>query len=142
MPSKVHIGTGEILEGQDATIMHRLYLPDGNLVVQSNTTGTNVTMTVFDLDHPTRPDVAVSTQSLTRTSVIFTALQTDAYWTVDGTGYNFRCQAPYNSTSGSSGVDYKGGHRYKHEFTVTTTGTDFGEVKWVSVITVIDLGSV
>lgn len=142
MPSKVHIGTGEILEGQDAVIMHRLYMPDGNAVTQSNTTGDNVTMFVFDMDHPTRPDEIISTQTFTRTSVIYNNLQTDGYWTVDGTGYNFRCTAPYETNTSNTGVDYKGGHRYRHEFQVTSTSPDFGEVKWVSIITVVDLSAI
>ena len=144
MPSKVHIGTGEILEGQDATIMHRLYLPSGVAVHTSNTTGTNVTCTVYDLNHPTRPDVAVATINLTRTAVLNASgdpLTTDAYWDKDGTGYSFRATIPYG-TDPTNSVNYKGGHRYRHEFTVASTSPDLGEVKWVSVIDVVDLGSV
>ena len=139
MPSKTHIGTGQIFEGTNAVIMHRLNLPDGTAVATGNTTGINVTLNVYEVGHPTRGDVASSTQSLTRTAVII-AMATDGYWDVDGTGYNFKHVAAYGTANSSSAVNYRGGRKYRHEYEVLSDS--FGIIRWVTVLEVIALSAI
>ena len=142
MPNKIHIGTGQILEGQNATIMHRLYTPDGAKLTQTTANGSNVTLNVFEIGQPSRGDVAVATITVAISASVFDAFQTDAYWDLDGTGYNFRHMVPYHTAhvdGGSGKVNYRGGRKYRHEYQVATDS--FGTMYWVSEIEVVSLSS-
>jgi len=144
MPSKVHIGSGQVFEGEDVVVMHRLYLPDGNAVTTSNITG-NMVLKVFEVGHPTRPDVPISTQTVahggsTTAGALFPGLINDNYWDADSTGYNFKYRCQYGDTNTTSTVNYRGGRKYRHEFSVSTDS--FGTMMWVSVIEVLALSGV
>ena len=79
--------SGSIWEGSGATIMSRSYLNSGSAITQA--TISTLTYKVFDLSS-TAPTTATSTGSFTVASVVFDTLQTDAIWTADSTGYNFK----------------------------------------------------
>jgi hypothetical protein len=144
MPSKVHIGTGQVFEGEDVIIMHRLYLPDGNAVTTSNITG-NMVLNVYEVGHPTRPDVAISTQTVAHTGsttagALFPGLTNDNYWDADSTGYNFKHRVQYGAANSTSTVNYRGGRKYRHEYSVSTDS--FGTMYWVSIIEVLSMSAV
>lgn len=63
---------------------------------------------VFDLD-ATDPTVDLSNTALTVANVVFDTLQTDARWTKDSTGYNFRDDVDDTILS-------TGGNRYRFEY--------------------------
>lgn len=101
-------------DGENWVIMGRLYWPDGALLDQS-TSGTDgivdVTLTVYDESTNGDPSTAIYAPSnLTVASVLFASLQTDGFWTLDATGYNFRKAIPFNA------FEAHGGHTYRIEF--------------------------
>ena len=74
-----------VFEKSGCQPMSRIYSPTGALTTQAGTTA--ITRTVTNL----RTGVVISAATpLTIANVIFDALQTDARWTKDSTGYNFK----------------------------------------------------
>lgn len=115
-PATIHVGI--VHEDGGATVMARLYAWSGSALSQSATT--SITAKVFDLYSDT-PTTAVVSTTLTVSAVIFDALQTDARWTLDTTGFNFLHAIPatYFPT---------GGHLYQVEYKITPAT---GEVFWL-----------
>ena len=75
-----------IWEGGDACLMARVTLNGAN-VTQDDLA--SIARKIFDLDGAT-PSTAVDEAVSTIASVVFNTLQTDARWSEDETGYNFR----------------------------------------------------
>ena len=92
-----------IYEDTAITCMARIQGDDAANITQSNVTA--ITLKTF-LNYGT---AATSTTTLTVADVVFDALQTDARWTKDATGYNFRYQIP-------SSVFDTGDSTYRCEF--------------------------
>lgn len=108
----------DIWEDGEATIMARVVGADGTAVQQADVT--SIGYQIFNLMSGT-PDTAVKTGTYTIATVVFDTLQTDARWTVDSTGYNFRATHPTEA-----GVFDTGGDRYRIEALFNpATGEDF-----------------
>lgn len=95
-----------VWEDSGAALMARVVGNDAAAITKA--TITSITRTTYDLDSAT-PTVAVETTALTVATVVFDALQTDARWTVDSTGYNFRDDV-------DDDVFTTGGRRYRTEY--------------------------
>jgi hypothetical protein len=81
------ITTKTIFEDTGATFMSRIIGDDGDYIQQNDFDTGTITYEIYK-DGTT---AAVNTGSLTNTVVIYDELQTsDARWTVDTTGYNFK----------------------------------------------------
>ena len=92
-----------IYEDTAITCMARIQGDDAVNITQSDVT--SITLKTF-LNYGT---TATTTTSLTVSTSVFNALQTDARWTKDSTGYNFRFQIP-------SSVFVAGDSTYRCEF--------------------------
>lgn len=79
------IHTARVFEDGGAQCMARVVGNAGANITQASLTG--ITYVITNLR--TRAEVTAST-ALTVADVVFDALQTDARWTEDSTGYNFR----------------------------------------------------
>lgn len=138
MSSGVYIPTGSVLEGNDVWIVQRIVLPDGTNLVQSEISGSNVHVHVFDLSlgqNSSRGE-PVFEEDVDKTTVVFDTLQTDGYWNgLDEEGYNFRYQLQYGAThDAATGPHMIGGRRYLVEFDANTTS--YGRIRFASVIQV------
>lgn len=104
----------EILEGTSAQPMARMTTNAAANIVQADIT--SIERKTFDLDGTT-PDTPVDTSAIVVANSVFDTLQTDARWTEDATGYNFRDTV-------AATVLADGGRRYKVEyyFTMATGG--------------------
>lgn len=94
-------------ERSTLVVMARLRHVDGNLVTQA--TFQTIDVKVFDEESVT-PDTPIFSDSLTISSVVFDTLQTDARWTRDSVGYNFRHQLAEQYMSGPTR------HRIEYRF--------------------------
>lgn len=107
-----------IWEDTGLVCMARL-VTDANVnVVQADIS--SIAYSVFDL--VTRTADVISGTSLTVSAVIFDTLQTDARWSTDSTGYNFRWTVPATAFP-------TGGRSYRVEFKFTPAS---GQVFFVS----------
>jgi len=98
-----------VWEDSGATLMARIVGNDNALVTQASIS--TITCKIVDTSGVT----PTATPSITKTAVIFNALQTDAIWTADSTGYNFKhgilaSQLPNGDTT----------YRVEYKFTPTT----------------------
>ena len=116
--SHEQIFKGYVKEDGGATFLARVIGNDGVAILQS--TISSLTVKVFDLDE-TDQDKAVYTATLVVADNIFDTLQTDARWTEDTEGYNFKHDMPASAFS-------TGDHNYRIEYKFTPTS---GEVFWV-----------
>ena len=87
--------------------MARIQGVDAANIVQADIS--SIAYSIFDLADPTS---ATDTGSLTVASVVFDALQTDARWSEDETGYNFRWDVP-------ASIPATGTKRYRFEIAFT-----------------------
>jgi hypothetical protein len=77
--------------GGSATLMARIVGASGANIVQADIASIAYSIFTFDRYAKTRTGVTNHTAvALTVANVVFNTLQTDAIWTVDATGYNFR----------------------------------------------------
>jgi len=106
--------TGSAYEDSGVTIMARITGLDGAVITQGSIS--TITCAVFD---PTGASVA--TPTVVVADSVFDALQTDARWTVDSTGYNFRYDV-------AASVMATGDKTYRFEFKFTPSS---GEVFFV-----------
>ncbi len=83
---------GSAFKNGSATLLARIVGQDGDNILQSDVNTIVYTVYLLDDQDPnTRTPVTGHTDvSLTVADIIFNTLQTDAIWTVDATGYNFR----------------------------------------------------
>lgn len=75
-----------IWEDSDVFLMARIAGEDGAYITQASIT--SITCYIQNLNTGTAP----TPPSITVSDVVFDALQTDAIWTADSTGYNFKVQ--------------------------------------------------
>ena len=98
-PATVHRAT--VWEDSGLSIMDRVYGPTAALITQAALT--SITATLF------LAGVQVQQSTLTIATVVFDTLQTDARWTLDATGYNFRhdIAAAWFAVPGKYRMEYK-----------------------------------
>jgi hypothetical protein len=114
-----------INEGSGALFLSRVTIWDGSNAQQADIS--SITYATYDLDGDT-PETAVGSGSLTVANVVFDALQTDAVWTKDSTGYNFSHAIPAADLP-------NGGHRYRVVYVFTpASGEAFTEVGEIDVL--------
>ena len=101
-------------EDTPAVCMSRVVGTDNTVVAQADIS--TITCAVYDLSGAT-PDTAVISPAQVVADTVFDTLQTDARWTEDSTGYNFR------STVAATGFP-TGNHRYRVEFKFTDTSAN------------------
>lgn len=94
---------------------------EGNWIKQADVS----TITCKSIDVTNDP-TAATTQTITSSAIIDTPVTSTALWTVDSTGYNFLWDAP-------SSIFATGGHKYRIEVSVTTTGSEVASGVWEGV---------
>lgn len=110
------VTSADIWEDSGATCQARIIGQAGVNITQASLS--SITCKVFDLNGTT-PDTPVATPTVTISSSVFDALQTDATWSTDDTGYNF-------SHTLAASIFTTGDHRYRVEYTFTpVTGEAF-----------------
>lgn len=112
-------------EGEYIPIVAYFTTPDGKILVSSGAAGdicTAISVSVFDLNGDLSAPIYGPT-ALTTTAVLFTALQTDTYWTMNTTGYSFR-----HSLTPAMIVP-QAGRTYRIEYLFTTTNYDVVPLK-------------
>lgn len=114
---------GEAFEDSSVSLMRCITGPNGVNITQASIS--SITYKVFDLDDTSEP---TATGSLTVSSVVFDTLQTDARWTKDSIGYNFRWDTPAALLEDGNKV-----YRFEIKFT-TTAGEVFPVVFHVSTV--------
>ncbi len=83
---------GTAFKNGSATLLARVIGSDGAAIVRADVASAKYTIYLLDDQDPDSRTAVTghANVSLTLADVIFNSLQTDALWTVDGTGYNFR----------------------------------------------------
>jgi len=83
---------GSVFQQGTATLMARLVGADAAAIVQADIASIEYSVFLLDDSVPSSRTVVTGHdgESLAVADVIYDALQTDARWTVDSTGYNFR----------------------------------------------------
>jgi len=107
-----------IWEDGGATPLARVTGADGAAITQASLT--SISYKVFDLNSTT-PSTAVATGTVTIATSVFDTLQTDAIWSEDTSGYNFKHTI-------ASTVFTTGGHAYRVEYLFTPAS---GQPFWV-----------
>lgn len=80
-------------EDSGFSLMSRIQGEDGENITQSSIN--TITASFFNIDDTDDPqELGFSPIILTVSQVVFDTLQTDARWTKDATGYNFRYDVP------------------------------------------------
>lgn len=105
-----------VWEDGGATCMARVTGQDAANITKASIT--SIGYSAFDSE---ATGAAVDTAALTVASVVFDSLQTDARWTKDAPGYNFRHEVPASALT-------TGNHTYIIEYMFTPAT---GEVFWV-----------
>ncbi len=85
------IYASDIYEDGTCTLLARVYGASGTAITQA--TCSSIAYTITDTTNST----VVDSGSLTIASVVYDTLQTDAIWTRDSTGYNFKWTPAYTS---------------------------------------------
>lgn len=115
----VLITNGTAWEDTGCTLMARVLGNAGTAINQASIS--SIARKVFDLNSST-PETPVSSTTPTVADVVFDALQTDARWTTDSTGYNFR-------ETVAASVLAEGDRRYRVEYVLTpASGEKFNVV--------------
>lgn len=118
---------GSVWEDGGATVMARVIGNAGTAITQASLT--SIHYSLFDTNGATPETAVVAGTSLTVSDVVFDTLQTDARWTQDATGYNFRHTIAASVLAAPA-------HLYRAEYKFTPTS---GEVFWV-VAEILTLG--
>lgn len=124
MGQKINFAEG--LEDCGISLMDRVYGNAGTAITQATITAISYKVyshTSKDKAVDAEDGTLIASGSLTVASVVFDTLQTDARWTKDSTGYNFRYDSP--ATDRPAG----GWHRYEIVFD-PSSGENFAAV-WV-----------
>ena len=105
--------SGPIWQGAPTPLIARIRSVNGSYLTQASLTA--ITYAVFNASGNS-PSTVVASGTLTISSVVYDALQTDARWTVDSLGYNFLAVIP--------GTAFPlGGTLYRVEITFTDTSS-------------------
>lgn len=120
MSAFVHPITAVVWEKMGATLMARIVGNAGVDIVQADITA--IVCKVFDIDDDEAN--AAASPTVVVADAIFDNLQTDAIWTKDATGYNFKF--PMDDT-----IFTNADHRYVVEFEFDPSGA--GEAKFAVV---------
>jgi hypothetical protein len=96
-----------VFEDSGFHLMARITIHDASNAQQADIS--SISLQVWDID---RDFQVGATENLTVANVVFDTLQTDARWTADSTGYNFRY-------TGTAAQVSKGGSTYRYEFKIT-----------------------
>jgi hypothetical protein len=109
-----------VWEDGDAICMARVVGKNRQNATQASFS--SITRKCFDISSDT-PDTPITagTKTLVIADTIYDTLQTDAAWTEDTTGYNFKDIVP-------AAVLSSGGHTYQVEYKLTAAT---GEIGWV-----------
>ncbi len=108
---------GTAFKNGSVTLLARVVGSNAQNLVQADVASAKYTLYLLDdQDADARTAVSGHTEvSLTVTDVIFNSLQTDALWTVDQTGYNFRHVLDVSANQALTVA----GRRYLVEFQLT-----------------------
>ena len=98
--------TGKVCEDSTSALVARVLGRDGAAITQASLS--SITCKVYDLDQAKVPTL-ISTPTVVVADSIFDTLQTDATWSVDSVGYNFRFYLPASAVP-------TGNTRYEVEF--------------------------
>jgi len=101
-----NIVTDAVYEDSGFSLMARIYGQAATAITQA--TISSIALKVYEVSSST----SVATATPVVATCVFDTLQTDAYWTKDSTGYNFR----YSTLAAQVPT---GGSRYIFEFTFT-----------------------
>ena len=95
--------TGIVNEDSSCTVLARIHAAGAN-VTQSDVS--SISYAIYELDGL---DTHTASTSLTVSSVIYDALQTDDRWSKDNTGYNFKHDIAHTvfTTPGRYRIEYK-----------------------------------
>lgn len=124
-------GQATVWEGQDVFTIARIVMADGTQLVKADISGTGnaeITRKVFDLSSA-EPQTAILDGTLDEDDVIYDTYQTDAYWDLDATGYNFRDKLPGANLP-------TGGHKYRIQYSFVADGQTpfFGTIYVVTIV--------
>ena len=117
--------TATLVEGEPQTVHAQIKRGDGTYLLQSQVQ--DVQLTIFE---ETADDASelVYTDTLNKTDVVFTSLQTGADWTRDANGYNFKHQI------NGRDVFAEGGRTYRAEYRIRVdNAADEYELVWLVV---------
>ena len=117
---------GTAFKNGSVTLLARIVGGEGNNIVRADVVAAKYTVYLLDDQNPDgRVAVAGHTDAaLAVTEVIFNTLQTDAIWTVDEIGYNFRHVVDVSAQPAFAVA----GRRYLVEYQLTPT---VGQMIWV-----------
>lgn len=101
------ITVGSVWEDSGVSLMARVLVGDGTAMQQAD-----ISSIAYSVYNEADTTSATSTGTLTVATVVFDALQTDARWTKDATGYNFRWDVP-------ASILATGGATYRFEIAFT-----------------------
>lgn len=121
--------TQTVFEDSSLILFGRGKSPGGSYFQQSDFS--SIKLKVFDSEDPSQP--IVSEVTLTIANAIFNSLQTsDARWTADATGYNFRYIVPASLLPA-------GGKKYRFEFKFTPADSTYDPFRAVYEIPTLGL---
>jgi hypothetical protein len=104
--------TVTVYEGEDVPVVDRVYRTPDALILVANVA--SITLRIFD-----RETVGfIHEEDITPGDAFSDVLRTDAWWTRDGTGYNFRHIYRPEDTIMVASMRLDGGHRYRFEYRV------------------------
>ncbi len=108
---------GKAFKNGSATLLARVVGSDGVAITRSDVASARYSVYLLD-DHDADARQVLAGHdgvSLAVADVVFDSLQTDALWTVDSTGYNFRHVVDVSANQAFSAA----GRRFLVEFTLT-----------------------
>ena len=105
------IAAGSVFQNSGALFLARVRSSSGSYVTQA--TLSTITCRVSNMT--TGVAVTVISPTITISTSVFDALQTDAYWTQDTTGYNFKHAMPATAFPTANNV-----YRVEYKFTPTS----------------------
>lgn len=109
---------GELWEDSTGYVMARITGLEGAVITQASVSA--IARKIFNIDGAT-PAIPIDESAPAVASTIYDTLQTDAAWTKDGTGYNFKDEI-------AATIPITGGNRYVVEYKLTYLLGEIGHV--------------